>query len=105
MILSRNTNTKKTSVKLYEKKHRLTISLLSITFLFLIMTLPDSIYYGFFESKDEFLNQNIGGALNCFTFLHHSTIFLSLYCTNLYFRRAVFNFFQVNSRLSRPRIG
>ena len=47
---------------MYEKKRRLTISLLSFTFLFLIMTLPDSIYYGFFESKDEYLNQNIGGA-------------------------------------------
>jgi hypothetical protein len=82
------------SVKLYEKKRHLSFSLVTITFLFAVLSLPNSIVFAFYKfmfnkRPDPYLE----GILNDIVFLHHSTLFLSLFLTNSYFRKAVYKFF------------
>ena len=78
------------SIKSYRKKLKMTISLLAVTFLFLIITLPNTIYFGFFYSN--YKNNYIINAFDHLLFLHQSTLFFSLFFTNIYFRKAVLNF-------------
>jgi hypothetical protein len=81
------------SVNSYRKKQNMTISLVSVTFLFLIFTLPNTIFfaffYGFFSGKSHDNDLYIGGLTNNLAFLHHSTLLFNLYFTNIYFRKAV----------------
>jgi len=73
------------------KKIRLTISLVIITVLFLVMTLPSSIAFAFF-SKDLFAYE-YGGIilklLDFLSFLNRSTLFLSCYLTNVKFKKII----------------
>lgn len=80
----------KQSIKLFQKKRHMTVSLLIITFLFLVMTLPGSIYFaGFKQAYNDY--NFIEACLNFLMFSHHGSLFLSLYFSNNYFRAAVHN--------------
>jgi hypothetical protein len=73
------------------KKRNLTWSLLYITFLFIIMTLPSSVAYGFF---DDFFNstkslQSVIVILDYLSFLNRSTLFFDCFLTNIIFRKNV----------------
>jgi len=64
------------SVKKFKKKTSITISLIVITFLFLLMTLPNNLFYAYFYKLDLNLDLLIGSLTNDLTFLHHySTLF------------------------------
>jgi len=76
------------SVNIYRKKQQMTISLVIVTFIFLIMTLPNAIFFGFFSDNIR-ISKYIGILLDHIGFLHHSTLFFSLYFTNIYFRKAI----------------
>jgi hypothetical protein len=73
------------------KKTRLTISILAITFAFIILTLPATISYGLMWSwvvklPWGILTLNI---LDYLSFLNHASLFLNCFMTNSKFRRAV----------------
>lgn len=75
-------------IRLYQKKRRLTISLIIITFMFLLMSLPSTIFFAFFFGKNPYLDKFIGGLFDDIAFLHHASLFISLFLTNVYFRKA-----------------
>jgi hypothetical protein len=86
--MSRNLNRNNLqSVNAFRKKQQMTISLLIVTFIFLIMSLPNTIYFGFFSDYNK--NGKLSVLLDHIGFMHHSTLFFSLYFTNNYFRRAI----------------
>lgn len=82
----------KNEIKAFLKKRRLTISILSITFAFIIMTMPGTISFGFFF--DYFLSIPNGVAIinliDFFAFLFHSSLFFNCFFTNVKFRKFVF---------------
>jgi len=90
------------ALEVYKKKRRLTISLVIVTFLFPLMTLPNVIFYGFFNDYgDPWLRKYVGGFTNNIMFLNHACLFFSLFFTNMYFRNAVYAVFRrKNSRNS-----
>jgi hypothetical protein len=76
------------SNKKFEGFKRNIQSLLVITFLFLIMTVPTSIAFGFFETKTSNL---VLFALDDLSFLNNSLLFFTCFFTNLKFRKVFFN--------------
>ena len=68
------------------KKLKVTLSLLIISFYFLILTLPSGIFLGFIEIH---LKRKIGNfkgpILDFFSFLNHSSLFYELYLSNFKF--------------------
>ena len=79
------------SVNAFKRKRRMTVSLVSIAFLFLSMSLPNTIFYAFFYDKDDLFLKYLGVFTNDLLFLYHSTLFFNLSFTNVYFRRAFIN--------------
>jgi hypothetical protein len=73
------------------KKQRLTISLVVITFLFLIMTLPSTIWFGFVKQALPNTDTTIivGQLLDNIAFLQHSSLLITSYLTNYKFREAL----------------
>ena len=73
------------------KRRRLTISLLVITFGFVVMTLPGTIVYGFFY--DFFFSFKLGHAFAMISdylmFIQHSSIFFSCFLTNYKFHSII----------------
>lgn len=90
-------NTKSSlSIRSIRKKKKLTISILSITFCFIIMTTPASIAYGFFEKK---LSKTLTGKailiiLDFIMYFYHSILFINCFVTNAKFRKYFLNFFK-----------
>jgi len=80
----------KKAMKRMQKKRRMSISLVVITFAFLIMNLPATIYYGYFK-QNELVSFNLGGILDFFSFLNHSSVFFTSFLTNVKFRQSVYN--------------
>lgn len=77
---------KKISSSLLSRR-RLTISLLSITFAFIFMTLPSSIAYGFFAHYNKNKFELIFRFLDNVAFLFHSSLFFNCFISNTRFRR------------------
>ena len=69
-----------------ENIKRNVISILVITFLFLIMTTPVSVAYGFFYEQ---LSKIVLSTLDELSFLNNSTLFFTCFFTNLKFRRVI----------------
>jgi hypothetical protein len=65
-------------------------SILAITFLFLIMTLPSSVSYGFFQQTSP---KMVLLLLDDLSFLNNSILFFSFFLTNLKFRKIIFDLF------------
>jgi hypothetical protein len=96
LALYKNRNTNFKSIRNQQhchisKKRNLTWSLLYITFLFIIMTMPSSVCYGFFN---DYFNsttslQNIIVILDYLSFLNRSTLFFDCFLTNITFRKIV----------------
>ena len=80
-----NSNTKKVNIQ------RNVMSILLITFIFLIMTMPASIAYGFFYYK---LSPTVLTLLDVFSFLNNSTLFFTCFFTNSKFRKVIFDWFK-----------
>ena len=80
----------------HQNKKNLTSTLLIISFLFLLMTLPSTIAFSFLiEIHDN--NQtakSIFHLLDYLSFLYHTTLFFNCFMTNLKFRNFVFNKFK-----------
>lgn len=77
--------------KAQSKKKSLTISLVLVTVLFLTMTLPSQIIFGFFY---DFFDQNVGRSflliVDYLSFANSSSLFFISLLTNVKFRRIVF---------------
>jgi hypothetical protein len=65
-------------------------SILAITFLFLIMTLPSSVSYVFFQQTSP---KMVLLLLDDLSFLNNSILFFSFFLTNLKFRKIIFDLF------------
>lgn len=78
----------KVAVKLLRKKRKMTISLVVITFAFLIMTLPSTIYFGYFDHVEE-SNNYMGTILDSIGFLNRTSVFFTSFLTNQNFRKTV----------------
>ena len=77
--------------KIQQKKRNLTLSLLSISFFFLISSSPGEIFYGYFyPCFNTDISNFVGSLLDFLTFLNHSTLFYNLFFFNLKFRKVVF---------------
>lgn len=70
-------------------RRRLTISILTITFAFIIMTMPSSIAFGFFSEKikKELRASSIFHLLDTFAFMFHSCLFINCFTSNAKFRK------------------
>ncbi|CAF0892366.1 unnamed protein product [Brachionus calyciflorus] len=77
------------ALKSIRKKRNLTISIISITFAFMVMTTPSTIIFSFFQSDfNRFKNSRIVlRSLDSIAFLFHSTIFFNCLLTNTKFRK------------------
>ena len=77
----------------FKKKQRMSISLITISALFIFMTLPATIYWGYFgDILPGVESHHIGGLTDTFSFLNSTSVFFTSYFTNLRFQRNV-NFF------------
>ncbi|CAF0763062.1 unnamed protein product [Brachionus calyciflorus] len=80
------------TLRAIKRKRRLTISILSITFAFIVLTLPASIAYGFFLNYFNSMGSR-GKAflhlLDFFGFFFHSSLFINCFITNIKFRKYV----------------
>lgn len=86
----------KKALKSMRKKRRLTISILSISLAFILMTAPSSMVFGFFSQdiikiKNGLLILNI---LDSIAFLFHSSLFFNCFITNIKFRKFCIGFFK-----------
>lgn len=92
-LMSSNTSrvNSDTNKKLTRKKHILTIYLIMVTLLFLVMTLPSSIIFGFFYGY--FIKFNFGASfllfIDCLSFINNTSIFFISLATNSKFRRVI----------------
>ena len=79
-----------------KNKHRLTMSLLTISFSFVLMTFPATTYYLFvYERINEWsFARLIGNILNVISISSHVSVFFSSFITNANFRRIVRNNFK-----------
>lgn len=88
----------KKALKSMKKKRRLTISILSISFSFIIMTTPSSMAYGFFS--DDLIKIKNGllilHLLDSIAFLFHCSLFFNCFITNTKFRKYCQGFFRRN---------
>ncbi|CAF1022932.1 unnamed protein product [Brachionus calyciflorus] len=77
------------ALKSSRKKRNLTISILSITFAFMVMTTPSTIFFGFFHNEfNRFKNgRMILRILDSISFLFHSSLFFNGFITNTKFRK------------------
>jgi hypothetical protein len=77
----------------YRKKVIITVSLICVTFLFLLTTLPTSVMFGFFFQE---ITKHYGLTIVYFSdsimFLNHASLFFICFISNLNFRRTVFCF-------------
>lgn len=73
------------------KKRKLTISILAITFAFITMTLPASMVYGFFYKKLTSLEygRNVLEFFDFIMFLYHSSLFFICFVSNVKFRKFI----------------
>jgi hypothetical protein len=82
---------KSQNAKRNNRKMKLTISLVIITALFLVMTLPSSIAFAFFNY--DLLSFEYGNIilklLDFLSFLNRSTLFISCYLTNVKFKKII----------------
>jgi len=93
--MSRNLNRNDIqSVNTHKKKQQMTISLLIVTFIFLITSLPNTIFFSFYYTYGNDIHKYIGGLTDHLLFLYHSTLFFSLFFTNTYFRKGILSLFQ-----------
>lgn len=85
---------KSKSNKMSQRKKRVTASLILVTGLFLVLTLPTSICFGFFYSY--FINNHNGQRylviLDCISFLNSSSLFFITFATNSKFRSVIWNY-------------
>jgi hypothetical protein len=99
---SRRTSVAESSQTL-AKKRKLTISLLVISFAFIILTLPSTIAWGFFA---DWMYATLPWAnltldfLDYFSFLNHVSVFLSCFFTNNKFRKVVISFGKTGNEVS-----
>ena len=71
-----------------QQKNRLTISLLAISFAFLISTSPTHLFFSYFSTNlKSDVKGVIGGTLDFLAFLNHSTILFNLLLFNVKFRQ------------------
>lgn len=79
------------------KRSRLTISIFSISILFVLMTLPSTVVYGFLyeEFHATRFGTEVAHLTDYFMFLNHSTLFLICFLTNSKFRQAFYNRFSI----------
>ena len=83
----------KNEIKNMKKKRQMTFSLLVISFSFIILTLPSSLFYGFVSLDNVSLYNKIGASLDFFGWFNHASVFITTLFTNLRFRNKVKYFF------------
>ena len=73
-------------------------SILVITFLFLIMTVPSSVAYGFFMQTSP---KKVLLLLDDLSFLNNSILFFTFFLTNLKFRKIIIDYFKKSNKYSK----
>ena len=95
------------AINSFNKKRKITISLITITIAFVIMTLPSTILWGFFGDQNALeVFHDIGGFLDFISFLNHTSIFWTSYFTNTKFKGTVDSFLKTifyKHRLKKDR--
>lgn len=75
---------------LVKRRPNLTVSLIILSFLFLVMTIPGTMLFGFFfEDILSNLNQTFIFLIDDITFLNHAMIFFISFLSNKKFRKAI----------------
>lgn len=89
--ISKRLSLTKESSKSQQRKRNLTISLLVVTFSFLIMTVPSTIAFGYLYEYLISLSygRTIANALDVLSFLNHSSLFMTCYISNVKFRQII----------------
>jgi hypothetical protein len=88
----------------FNKRKRITISLCVISFSFLIMILPSTIFWAFFVNKNSNnLAFDIRELLDFISFLNHASIFYTSYLTNATFKKNV-NHFVIHRSFCKKKI-
>ena len=95
-LLSKNSKMKE-SEKVAKKKTKLTISLLVITFCFIVLTLPSTIAWGYLP---DYLYSFEYGALvlstlDDFSFSNHASVFITSFVSNYKFRLVFINYLKM----------
>lgn len=97
ILVSNKSIKSQSNVKSISKKKRATFSLVLVTVFFLIMTLPASIFFGYFF--DHFYNLTFGPSLliimDSLSFMNSSSIFFITLATNSKFRQVLSKYFQM----------
>ena len=89
----RKTNSSSLSAKKHREKIRLTTSLIVISISFILMTLPGSILFGFFEVDPNSFTFSFYKIFDFFGFLNRASLFLNCFTTNLKFRKTFIKLF------------
>lgn len=84
-----NPNLQSPSSKNQKSKNKQTISLVIITFLFVVMTLPSNVFFGYFQGKTSLVTGSIFVFWDFLGFLNRASLFFSCFITNLKFRSIV----------------
>ena len=77
----------------FNKRPNLTVSLVILSFLFLIMTTPGTILFGFFFDHLSNLDQSLIFLIDDISFLNHAMLFLISFLSNKKFRKVIFQMF------------
>lgn len=86
-----NSNNSSQNAKSMRKKQTLTIALIFVTILFLVMTLPSSIIFGFFfDFFDQHLGQSFLLMVDHLSFTNNASLFFISMITNAKFRNVIF---------------
>jgi hypothetical protein len=90
----KNKGSKTTSNSGHARKKELTITLLLVTFLYILMVLPGGIYFGFYRSPFFEIDQILILVFDALSFLNRSSLFFACLITNLKFRSIVLDKFE-----------
>ncbi|CAF0763077.1 unnamed protein product [Brachionus calyciflorus] len=98
----------KEAIRAIMKKRRLTVSILSITFAFIILTMPSTISFSYFF--EYFFSYSKGPSIinliDSLAFFYHSSLFFNCFFTNIKFRKYVMrNLFGFKKRSKKAFIG
>ncbi len=95
LIIDAKKATDANSIKAMQRKRRLSLTLIALSVLFVVMTLPATLAFGYFSDImfSSQLNILIAHLLDALAFLNHASVFITCFITNVKFRNTVISFF------------
>ena len=97
IVLSKKTlKINSATAKSYYKKRKITFTLLSISFAYILMIFPGNIYFIFiYQLSDKF--DALGAVFDLISFCNNTSVFFNCFVTNLEFRKVVLRFFKLHT--------